>query len=106
MADFEVTLAEASANIAGLLDRVVENNAIAIVSRGSQPNVAVLPESELMSVLETLHLLRSPANARRLFDALERVERQEYESYESASDFQSEVERELGQEEARTVTGA
>lgn len=105
MADFEVTLAEASADISGLLDRVVENNAIAIVSRGSQPNVAVLPENELRSVLETLHLLRSPANARRLFEALERVEQGKYESYESVDEFQSEVERELGQEKARTVTG-
>jgi antitoxin YefM len=37
--------------------------------------VALIPADELSGLMETAHLLRSPANAKRLLTALQRTER-------------------------------
>ena len=39
--------------------------------------MAIIAADELASLVETAHLLRSPANARRLSEALDRAERGE-----------------------------
>lgn len=57
--------------LASLLDRVAKNKEIVIISRRNKPDVALIAKEELASLLETLYLLRSPANARELFQALE-----------------------------------
>ncbi|MBF2008928.1 MAG: type II toxin-antitoxin system Phd/YefM family antitoxin [Chlorogloeopsis fritschii C42_A2020_084] len=54
-----------------LLDLVVENHQVYIINRRDGENVALISESDLMSLIETVYLLRSPANARRLMDAME-----------------------------------
>jgi antitoxin YefM len=54
-----------------LLDLVVENHQVYIINRRDDENVALISESDLMSLIETVYLLRSPANARRLMDAME-----------------------------------
>ncbi len=68
-----VTYSRARANLAKLLDEVSSNNEVVIVSRKKAENVALISESELSSLLETVHLLRSPKNAQRLLAALLRV---------------------------------
>ena len=42
-----------------------------IIHRREGENVALISESDLQSLVETVYLLRSPANARRLLDAIE-----------------------------------
>jgi antitoxin YefM len=54
-----------------LLDLVVENHQVYIINRRDSENVALIAESDLVSLIETVYLLRSPANARRLLDAIE-----------------------------------
>jgi antitoxin YefM len=54
-----------------LLDLVVENHQVYIINRRDSENVALIAESDLVSLVETVYLLRSPANARRLLDAIE-----------------------------------
>jgi antitoxin YefM len=54
-----------------LLDLVVENHQVYIINRRNHENVALISESDLMSLIETVYLLRSPANAHRLMDAME-----------------------------------
>jgi antitoxin YefM len=54
-----------------LLDLVVENHQVYIINRRDDENVALIAESDLVSLIETVYLLRSPANARRLLDAIE-----------------------------------
>lgn len=54
-----------------LLDQVVENHQVYIINRRDGENVALIAESDLVSLVETVYLLRSPANARRLLDAIE-----------------------------------
>ena len=62
---------DARKNLARLLDRVEQENSIALITRRGHEDIAVLPANELTTLLESLHLLRSPRNARRLFAALE-----------------------------------
>ena len=54
-----------------LLDQVAENHQVFIINRrrGGE-NVALIAESDLTSLVETVYLLRTPANARRLLDAI------------------------------------
>ena len=54
-----------------LLDQVVQNHQVYIINRRDGENVALIAESDLMSLVETVYLLRSPANARRSMDAME-----------------------------------
>ena len=69
----KTTLAEAHAKFAALCDEVVSSRDVAIISRGRRPKVALIAADELRSLMETVHLLRSPKNAMRLFSALSRA---------------------------------
>jgi antitoxin YefM len=62
-------------NLATVLDRVGEDREVVIVRRRGSPDVALIPAEELAGLLETAHLPRSPANAKRLLSALRRSER-------------------------------
>jgi len=59
--------------------------------------VAILAASELSSMLETLHLLRSPANAKKLFAAMERAD--ELEGVQVESQTIEELREELNLEQ-------
>jgi antitoxin YefM len=67
----EISYSQARENLASILDEVTDNSTIAIIKRRGRKDVAMLPAEELSSLLETVYLLRSPANAKRLLDALE-----------------------------------
>lgn len=54
-----------------LLEKVVEDRKVLIINRPHGENVALIAESELISLVETVYLFRSSPNARRLLDALE-----------------------------------
>ena len=53
-----------------LLNQVAENHQVFIINRREGENVALIAESDLTSLVETVYLLRTPANARRLLDAI------------------------------------
>jgi antitoxin YefM len=67
------TYTQARANLAKLCNQVAESREPYVIERRNGENVALISEAELNSLLETVHLLRSPKNARRLFTALERA---------------------------------
>jgi antitoxin YefM len=69
-----ITYTQARANLSSLLDEVSLNKEVVIINRKNAENVALVSESELSSLLETAHLLRSPKNAQRLLKALLRVQ--------------------------------
>jgi len=50
-------------NLAAPLDRITNEQEIGVIQRWNSPDVAIPPASELAGLLETAHLLRSPANA-------------------------------------------
>jgi antitoxin YefM len=71
----ETTYTGLRANLARVLDQVVDQQETVIVRRRGSRDVALLPATELAGLIETAHLLRSPRNARRLLVALRRAER-------------------------------
>lgn len=64
-------------NLASILDEVIESGGCVIVSRTKKEDVAIISASELSNMMETLHLLKSPANAKKLFAAMERADQLE-----------------------------
>jgi len=69
----ETTYSSLRENLASVLDRVVDNQEIVIIRRKGSKDVALIPASELASLEETAHLMRSPRNAKRLITALNRA---------------------------------
>jgi antitoxin YefM len=84
-----ITYTQARANLASLLDEVSLNKEVVIINRKNAENVALVSESELSSLLETAHLLRSPKNAKRLLETLLRVQ-ENTESTQTLEDFKKE----------------
>ncbi|MGK7949971.1 MAG: type II toxin-antitoxin system Phd/YefM family antitoxin [Xenococcaceae cyanobacterium] len=72
MFSIQTTYTNARQNLAKLFDRVATENTIALITRKNHPDIAIIRADELSSILETLHLLRSPANAEKLNQAIER----------------------------------
>jgi antitoxin YefM len=73
----DITYTSLRENLASVLDRVIQDQDVAIVRRRGSPDVAMIPAAELAGLAETAHLLRSPKNAKRLLKALRRAERGE-----------------------------
>ncbi|MCL5019322.1 MAG: type II toxin-antitoxin system prevent-host-death family antitoxin [Patescibacteria group bacterium] len=69
----QTTYTKARANLAKLCNTVSEDKEIVLIKRRNAEDVALLSSSELSSLLETAHLLRSPKNAQRLLTALNRA---------------------------------
>jgi antitoxin YefM len=65
----ETTYTNLRQNLSSVLDQEV-----VIVRRRNGRDVALIPADELESILETAHLLHSPANAKRLARALHRAD--------------------------------
>lgn len=60
-------------NLASVMDQVVNDREVVIIRRKGDQKVAMISADELSGLLETVHLLRSPSNAKRLLDAMESV---------------------------------
>ncbi len=70
----QTTYSNARNNLASLLEQVTDEQEIVIINRRGHEDVALVSASELESLLETAHLLRSPKNANRLLKALRRAQ--------------------------------
>jgi antitoxin YefM len=72
MLPYEITSpTEARNGLFKILEQVADNHQVFIINRRNGENVALIAESDLTSLIETVYLLRSPANARHLLEALE-----------------------------------
>jgi len=69
----QTTYSQAREQFKHLLDRAAQDREVVIVRRRSGGDVAMIAADELGGLLETAHLLRSPANATRLLGALARA---------------------------------
>ena len=67
------TYSKARENFASLLSTASEDKEVIIINRRNAEDVALISVSELSSLLETAHLLRSPKNAQRLLTSLNRA---------------------------------
>lgn len=72
----ETTYSQARSELASLMSRVIDNREVVVIKRRNHPPVAMIAADELTSLMETAHLLRSPANAKRLLEALQRSHQQ------------------------------
>jgi antitoxin YefM len=70
----KTTYSQARENLASLMNQVTNDREIAIITRRGSGDVALVSAEELSGLLETAHLLRSPANAKRLLTALRRAQ--------------------------------
>jgi antitoxin YefM len=70
----QTTYTHARAHLAALCDEVTANREVVIIHRRGAGDVALIAADELSGLLETAHLLRSPANAERLLTALARAQ--------------------------------
>ena len=73
---YQTTYSKARASLATLCDRAVSDREVILIQRRGCEDVALIAASELSSLMETAHLLRSPANAERLLTALARAQSQ------------------------------
>jgi len=55
------------------LDNVENNNETLIIKRGSGKGTVLISLDEYNSIIETLHLLSSRKNAKRLFESIEQM---------------------------------
>jgi antitoxin YefM len=96
---------QARDNFVKVLEQVEQGDSIVVVQRRGHADVAMIAADELSSLLEQLHLLRSPANAKRLFAALEWSQQRLGESptHTTVEQLRAEMEAELDQKEASTT---
>lgn len=66
-----VSFTQARSEFKNVIDRVVADCDATLIHRRDGENAVLISESTYNSMLETLHLLQSPANARRLMAAVE-----------------------------------
>ena len=90
MMPIQTTYTQARAQLATLLSEVTDNREVIIIQRRGADDVALIAADELTSLLETAHLLRSPANAERLLSALARA-RQRSGAPQSITELRHEV---------------
>ena len=65
---------ESRARYAEVLDSVVHDREEVVITRAGHESVVIVSLQDFESLRETAYLMRSPANARRLLDAMERLE--------------------------------
>lgn len=65
---------ESRARYAQVLDAVANDREEVVITRAGHEPVVIVSLENYESLRETAYLMRSPANARRLLDAMERLE--------------------------------
>jgi antitoxin YefM len=65
-----ISYSEARENLKAVIDKVVADSAPIAITRQRGEGAVLISESDWASIEETLYLLRSPANAARLLEAI------------------------------------
>jgi antitoxin YefM len=65
-----VSYTELRNNLSDLMDAVCDSRAPLLVTRQNARSVVMVAEADYESLMETVHLLRSPANAARLLESI------------------------------------
>jgi antitoxin YefM len=69
-----VSYTELRSNLAAYMDQVCDDRAPLVVTRQNARSVVMLSEEEYEGLLETVHLLKSPANAARLLRSIKEAD--------------------------------
>ncbi|MGL5834944.1 MAG: type II toxin-antitoxin system Phd/YefM family antitoxin [Waterburya sp.] len=78
-----VNYSEARENLKQVLDRVSDDCDSILIKRRDHEDIVLLSKSHYDSIMETLHLMRSPANAQHLMEAIARDQAREGEHHKS-----------------------
>jgi antitoxin YefM len=79
-----ISYTEARDRLASVWDETVSTREPVTIDRRGHESVVLVAAGEWQGLMETAHLLRSPANARRLLGALNRLEQGEGEQIHAA----------------------
>lgn len=69
-----MTMSESRANYAATLDAVIDDQEEVLITRPGGEGVVMVSQREYESMRETLYLMASPVNRRRLSEAVTRLE--------------------------------
>ena len=72
-----ISYTEARDRLARVWDQAIATREPVVIDRRGRESVVLVAAGEWRGLLETAHLLRSPANARRLLSALNRLDQGE-----------------------------
>ncbi|OWY35879.1 type II toxin-antitoxin system Phd/YefM family antitoxin [Herbaspirillum aquaticum] len=61
-----VHFTDARSNLKNVIDRVVEDADVTLITRRDAPNAVLMSQDYFDSLMETVHLLRSPSNVAHL----------------------------------------
>ena len=70
-----VNFSEARNNLKAVIDGVVEDADYAVISRRDAPDAVVMSLDTFNSMMETVHLLKSPANVAHLTRSIEQLKK-------------------------------
>jgi antitoxin YefM len=65
-----ISISETRANLKAVVDRVIADTAPIAITRQKGEGVVMISQSDWESIEETLYLLSSPANAKRLMEGI------------------------------------
>lgn len=77
-----VSYSDARDNLKKVMDKAVSDRAPILITRQRGENVVMISADEWAGMEETLHLMASPANARRLLEGIARMDAGEGEEHE------------------------
>jgi antitoxin YefM len=69
-----VSYSELRNNLASYMDEVCDDHAPLVITRQNARSVVMMSEEEYEGLMETVHLLKSPANATRLLRSMKDAE--------------------------------
>ena len=77
-----LSISDTRANLKAVLDRVVADKVPIAITRPKGEGVVMISASEWSSIEETLYLLQSPANAKRLLESIAELDAGKGEEHE------------------------
>jgi antitoxin YefM len=77
-----ITYTQARKNFSSVMNQVCDDHAPVIITRQSERPVVMMSLEDYSALEETMYLLKSPANAQRLYQALEKLKVKNYQKHE------------------------
>lgn len=68
-----IAFTDARADLKRVIDQVVDDVDVTLITRRDAPNAVVMSQGHYDSLMETVHLLRSPANVAHLERSIEQL---------------------------------